>query len=155
VDPSSPGAAAEWQQIEQDNRKVKAAVGSSLATLMSKGVKFMAFEPNSQADVEGNVIVAVEPAPGVQDSDIAQGADQLASQAAKIGATQFTTRIVSLDGHQALQLSYTLTVKDVLGNNHTAPGIQYYVGANDFVYSITLTGTSADLSTIVANFHSQ
>jgi hypothetical protein len=156
VDPSSPGAAAAWQQLAQDNPSLEANLGSSFATLVAKGVKFLSIEPNSQAEVgRSDVVVAVEPEPGIRDSDVTQSTDQIVSAAEKAGATQVATRIVTLDAHQALQVSYSLTLKDQLGNNQTAPGTQYELGANDFLYVITLTGTSPDLSTIATTFHTQ
>jgi hypothetical protein len=155
VDPSSPGAAAAFQQIEQDNPRLKAGLGSSFATLMSRGVKFFAVEPYSQADVASNVTVIVQPAPGIQDSDISQAADLVASEAAKVGATVLGSNVMTYEGHQALQVSLSATVKDPLGNNITYRATQYYLGANDFAYIITLTGTSPDLATIATTFRTQ
>jgi hypothetical protein len=63
--------------------------------------------------------------------------------------------IITLDGHQVSQVTYSLTLKDQLGNADTASGTSYDLGANDFLYTITLTGTSPDLSTIVTTFHAQ
>jgi hypothetical protein len=155
VDPSSPGAAAAFQQLEQDNPKLKAALGSNLATLESRGMKFLSFDPNSQAAGPPTVNVAVQPAPGIQDSDITQAADQASSLLEKSGATVLGTRVVTFDGHQALQISLETTAKDPLGNNATTPATEYALGANDFAYFITLGGTSPDLSTIATTFHRQ
>jgi hypothetical protein len=155
VDPSSPGAAAAFQQLAQDNPKWKAAIGSNLATLISRGMKFLATEPNRQAAVQSTVNVVVEPAPGIQDSDVTQLGDQASSELEKAGATVLGTRVITVDGHQALQVSISSNFKDPLGDNVTGPETQYYVGANDFAYIITLSGTGPELSTIVGTFRTQ
>jgi hypothetical protein len=155
VNPSSPGAAAALQQLEQDNPKLKAALGSNLATVMSRGAKFLSVEPDRQADVSPNVIVSVQPAPGIQDSDVTQAAGLAEAEFGKSGLTVLGTRIVTFDGHRALQVSLSATLKDPLGNAITFSQTQYYLGANDFLYIIGLTGTSPDLSRIANTFETQ
>jgi hypothetical protein len=141
------------QQVLQDNPKLKSALGSNLASLLSKGIKFFAVEPNYQAAVAPTVSVVVEPAPGIQDSDVTQSGDQVAAGLTKAGATVLGTRVVTFDGHQALQVSETDKLKDPLGNAIPVPATQYEVGANDFVYLISLSGTSPDFSTIATTFN--
>jgi hypothetical protein len=155
LDPSSPGAAAMFQQLEQDNPKLKAVLGSNLATQESRGMKFLSVDVNSQAAESPNVNVIVTPAPGLQDSDVTEAADQLVAVLAKAGGTELVSRIVAFDGHQVVQVSGNVTLNNPSGNNVTYPLTQYDLGANDFLYVITLSGSSPEFSTIATTFHTQ
>jgi hypothetical protein len=150
VDPTSPDAAAAFQQIQQVNPNFRN--GPNLANLLANDVKFLAVEPGTQTSVAANINVIVKPAPGFVDSDLSQIQRGLPGEYAKIGATLLGITTVTLDGHQALKVSGHLPINTPAGNTIVASQVQYILGGNNFIYVITLTGTSPDLDTIAATF---
>ena len=95
---------------------------------------------------------AGKPAPGFVDADLGQIRNALPGEYTKIGATLLGITTITLDGHQALKTTANLPVNTDLGNTLVASQTQYVLGANDFIYIITMTGTSPDLPTIAATF---
>jgi hypothetical protein len=150
VDPTSPGAAAAFQEIQQANPNFRN--GPSIASLLANDVKFLAVEPGIQTTFAANVNVIAKPAPGFVDADLGQIRSGVPGEYAKIGATLLGLTTVTLDGHQTLKVSGKLPVNTPLGTTIVASQVQYILGANDFIYIITLTGTNPDLSTIVTTF---
>jgi hypothetical protein len=152
VDPTSPGAAAAIQQLQQTNPNFRRAFSGNLSNLLANDVKFLAISPVSQGTEAPNINVIVKPAPGFVDADLGQIRNALPAEYAKIGATLVGITNVTLDGHEALRTSATLPINTGLGSTVVASQAQYIVGGNDFVYIITLTGTSPELPTIATTF---
>jgi hypothetical protein len=152
VDPTSPGAAAAFEQIQAANPNFKRGFNGNLSSLLANDVKFLAVAPPSQAAEAANLNVIVKPAPGFVDADLGQIRNALPGEYTKIGATLLGITTITLDGHQALKTTAHLPVNTDLGNTLLASQSQYVLGANDFIYIITMTGTSPDLSTIAATF---
>jgi hypothetical protein len=148
VDPASPGATAAFEQLQQTNPNFKRAFGGNIASLLANDVKFLAVDPVSQATEAPNINVIVKPAPGFVDADLGQIRSALPGEYTKLGATLLGITTVTLDGHQALKTSANLPINTDVGTTVVASQTQYILGANDFIYIITLTGTSPDLSTI-------
>jgi hypothetical protein len=155
LDPTSPGAAAIFAQLGQDNPNLKTVLGPDLSTLISKQVKILALDAGSQNGFASSVNVIARPEPGIQSSDLAQIARQLPAEYAQLGATLLGTSMVTLGGEQALQETLDLPLHDLQGAAIVARETQYFVGANDFLYTVTLAGDSPDLPTIASTFHLQ
>jgi len=147
IDPSSPGAAKAFQDLQNLNPKLKSAFGGTdLATLVASGMKFLSIEPTFQGDFASNVNVLVHSALGIRDSDLAQIQSQAAAEYAKVGATVSSTSTVTFAGHEALREGVQFPA--AAGTGNLIPEVQYYVGANDLLYVFTLSGTAPDLTTI-------
>ena len=151
IDPLSPGASQALQNLVRANPSLASLFGSNAADLLAKGIKFLALNVNATDRPTVNVVV--EPAVGVRDSDLPQLADTLRSQYASGGATVASTTDVSLGGHNALQFAVTFHFARPAGGSLNKNATQDVVAANDFIYILTLAGTSPDLRTIPSTFN--
>jgi len=152
VDPSSPGAAAAFQQIEAANPGLQRVFGSGFAGLVAQGIKFLAVDP--QAGVGGNptVNVVVRSAPGATDAGLAQLADGIRSEYGQIGAEVLGTTTVRVAGHRALEVRADFALSGEDGTSATVHETQYFVAASGFVYIVSLAGSSPQFATVVSTF---
>jgi len=153
INPSSPGAADAFQAIQDQNPNLKSALGgTNLATMAASGMKFFSMEPSPEGGFASNINVVVHSALGIKDSDLGELQREAATEYAKAGATVSSTSTVALAGHKALRETIQFTMKNPSGNSILVPEVQYFVGANDLLYVITLSGTAPDLDTVATTF---
>ena len=153
VDPTSPGAQAAMNEMEQSNPNLRSAFATSALQLAEKGMALLAINP--VADSQGfasNVSVDAQPDLTYSSGDLVQIASALPGEDARLGATMTGTSYVSIGGHEALRASSTLPVTTPAGAHIEVAQTQYYSGANGFVYIVTLTGSDADMAAIAASF---
>lgn len=137
VDPASPGANQALRDIVSTNPALGAAIGGAdLATL---GIRFLASDPASGDSVN----VVAKPAIGLRDSDLPELVPDLKAEYAKLNATVLSTRSERLSGHDAIRVTIDLRLAQ-----GTLRQVQYLIAANDFIYFLTLSGTSSAFTTI-------
>lgn len=151
VDPNSPSAQATIDQLEKSNPNLQAALGSGVSDLTAKGIKFLAIDP-VVTGVAPNVNVIAKPALGFGPKDLAQLQTALPGQYAKVGAQLQDLTDVTFAGRAALEAVLNLPLTGVGGQVLTAHETQYFVAANNFLYVVTLTGTSPDLDQVASTF---
>jgi hypothetical protein len=147
INPTSPGASIQFQQLVQANPRLAAVVGSG-ATI-SKEIKFFAIDPNFDG-TSPNVNVAALPALGARDADLPKALASIRVGYDRLGLTILHAGYVPLAGHRALQL--TVRNAGLLPNGAAPTEIQDFVAANDLLYTITFAGTSPDFHTIATTF---
>jgi hypothetical protein len=59
---------------------------------------------------------------------------------------------VTVAGHEALRSTDTLPLTTAAGTHVNASQSQYFLGANGFLYAITISGTDPNLAAIVNSF---
>jgi hypothetical protein len=129
------------------NPGLRALLGSNAAALIAQGIKFYALNANDAAVPTVNVVG--RPAVGIRDSDLPRIAATLKAQYATIGATVSRISTSSVAGHTALQVAVTTRAVGP-GAAIAKDEIQDFVAANDFIYILTLAGTSPEFRTIAA-----
>ena len=153
VDPTSPGAQAAMNEIEQSNPDLQSSFGQSAIKLAEQGIALMAI--NTQVDAAGfasNVNVEAKPALTFSASDLPQIAASLPTEYAKLGGTITGITYLTFDGHQALRSTDTMSLNTPLGTHISVSQTQYFVGANGFLYALTLSGSDPDLAAIASSF---
>jgi hypothetical protein len=146
VDPSSPGAAEAFQQLQADNPAFESVEGGDVSNLASRGMKFLAVGDQS------SVNVVVKPFFGAAGSALTQLQSQVPSLYQSLGATLLSNDLVQLNGREALQASVEQPFNEPNGSRVIVDEIQDFYVANDLVYSVTLSGDSTDLTTIGSTF---
>jgi hypothetical protein len=153
VDPTSPGAQAAMNEIEQSNPDLQSSFGQSAIKLAEQGIALMAI--STQVDAAGfasNVNVEAKPALTFSASDLPQIAASLPTEYAKLGGTITGITYLTFDGHQALRSTDTLSLNTPLGTHISVSQTQYFVGANGFLYALTLSGNDPNLAAIASSF---
>jgi hypothetical protein len=148
IDLSTPGASQTLRDLVAANPGLRALLGSNAAALIAQGIKFYALNANDAAVPTVNV--AARPAVGIRDSDPPRIAATLKAQYATIGATVSRISTSSVAGHTALQVAVTTRAVGPTGAAIAKDEIQDFVAANDFIYILTLAGTSPEFRTIAA-----
>lgn len=155
VDPTSPGAQAAMNEIEQANPNLRSAFAMSAIQMAEKGMALMAINPVTDSQgFASNVNVEAQPDLTYSAGDLAQIAAAVPGEEARLGATMTGTSYVSIGGRRALRVSSTLPITTLVGTHIVVPQIQYYTGANGFVYIVTLTGSDAHMAAIASSFRS-
>jgi hypothetical protein len=151
----SPGAVAAMQQVEQDNPDIASAIGDP-STWASKGLSFLAVDSAPQGQ-SSSVDVIARPYPGFSNGLLSQMASGLPSEYSQIGAKVSSIHMVTLKGQQALKVSLVEQIALPGGGNANLSETQYFLGSsvNDYLYVISLEGSSADLSKIASSFRMQ
>ncbi len=152
VNPSSPGAAAFFQQMEQANPKIRATLPGNLAGLAAQGTKFFAIDATSQSGGARTTVV-VEPALGSSDGDLPQARDEVLTEYDKLGVTKVETSCPVLNGHDALAASADWPYCRQDGSSYVVHDTQYLLFANDFSYVINSVGPSPELPTVLSTFN--
>ena len=147
INPTSPGASIRFQQLVQANPRLAAVVGTG-ATI-SKEIKFFAIDTNVEGP-SANINIAAIPALGARDQDLPKALASIRVGYDRLGLTIVHADYVPLAGHQALQLTISNAAR--LPNGAAPREVQDFVVANDLIYTITFTGTSADFHTIETTF---
>jgi hypothetical protein len=153
VDPTSPGAQAAMNELEQSNPDLRSSFGQSAIQLAEQGIALMAI--NTQVDPGGfasNVNVEAKPALTFSASDLPQIAASLPAEYAKLGGAITGISYLTFDGHPALRSSDTLSLNTPLGTHISIKQTQYFVGANGFLYALTLSGNDPNLAAIASSF---
>jgi hypothetical protein len=148
IDLSTPGASQTLRDLVAANPGLRALLGSNAAALIAQGIKFYALNANEAAVPTVNVVA--RPAVGIRDSDLPRIAATLKAQYATIGATVSRISASSVAGHTALQVAVTTRAVGPTGAAIAKDEIQDFVAANDFIYILTLAGTSPEFRTIAA-----
>lgn len=152
VDPNSPTAQATIDELEKSNPNLEAALGAGVSDLTAKGIKFLAIDPVVSAGIAPNVNVIAKPALGFGPKNLAQLKEALPGQYAKVGARLQDLTEVTFAGRSALEAVLDLPLSGVGGSRLTAHETQYFVAANNYLYVVTLTGTSPDLDQVASTF---
>jgi hypothetical protein len=152
VDITSPGAQAAITQIEQSNPKLGSAFGQSALSMAESGMVLMAINPVPEGNFAANVNVVAHPAPAFSDSDLSQIRSSLATTYSKLGAKVTGTSYMTLDNHRALRETDIISLNLPDGSTVRVNQTQYFLGANGFVFEITLTGDDPNLNTIANSF---
>jgi hypothetical protein len=147
VDPSSPGAAEAYQQMEANNPAFQGVGGGDVTNLASRGMKFLA------VDGQSSVNVVVKPVLGAGSSSLSQLQSQLPGLYQTLGATLLSNQTLQLNGREALQATVEQPFNEPNGSYVVIDETQDFFAANDLVYSVTLAGTSPDLATIASTFN--
>jgi hypothetical protein len=71
---------------------------------------------------------------------------------AKLGGAITGISYLTFDGHPALRSSDTLSLNTPLGTHISFKQTQYFVGANGFLYALTLSGNDPNLAAIASSF---
>jgi hypothetical protein len=152
VDPNSPTAQATIDELEKSNPNLQTALGSGVADLTAKGIKFLAIDPVVAGGIAPNVNVIAKPALGFGSKNLAQLKQALPGQYAQVGAQLQDLTVVTFAGRSALEAVLDLPLSGVGGSKLTAQETQYFVAANNYLYVVTLTGTSPDLDQVASTF---
>lgn len=152
IDLSTPGASQTLQDLVAANPGLKALLGSNAAALIAQGIKFYALNASDPADVP-TVNVVARPAVGIRDSDLPRIGETLKAQYATIGAEVSRVSTSSVAGHMALQVAVTFRAVGPTGAAIAKHEIQDFIAANDFIYILTLAGTSPEFRTIAATLN--
>jgi hypothetical protein len=147
VDPSSPGAAEAFQQLEANNPAFQSVVGGDVTNLASRGMKFLAVGDQS------SVNVVVKPLFGASGSSLTQLQSQLPSLYQSLGATLVSNEILQLNGREALEATVEQPFNEPNGSNVVVDETQEFFAGNDLLYSVTLAGSSSDLAAIGSTFN--
>ena len=151
IDPASPGAAAVLNEAEQNNPNLRTAL-PDVSSLAAEGMKFMAIDPAGTNGFGSNVNVIAHSAVGYSDNDLGHLAGQMSQEYGKLGATLTSSQTTTLAGHKALENSLELPLRTRSGGSITVHEVQYFLGGNDILYVITLSGDSPALATIASTF---
>jgi hypothetical protein len=146
VDPSSPGAAEAFQQMEANNPAFQSVAGGDVTNLASRGMKFLAVGGQS------SVNVVVKPVFGAGGSSLTELQSQLPSLYHSLGATLMSNETLQLNGREAIQATVEQPFNEANGSYIVVDETQVFFAAHDLVYSVTLAGTSPDLATIASTF---
>lgn len=153
VDPRSPGAQATMNELEQSNPDLRSSFASNAIQLAEEGTALLAINPVAGSDgFASNINVVAKPDLTFSTSDLSQIAASLPAEYAKIGGTVTGTSYLAFDGHQALRSTDILSLNTPLGGHVNVEQTQYFVGANGFLYVLTLSGTDPDLAAIASSF---
>ena len=153
VDPTSPGAQAAMNEIEQSNPDLQSSFATNAIQLAEQGIVLMAVNTVMNPDgFASNINVEAKPDLTYSASDLSQLAASLPAEYAKLGGTITGTSYLTFDGHQALRLSATLSINTPLGTHVNVNETQYFVGANGFLYALTLSGSDPNLAAIASSF---
>ncbi|HUE59988.1 MAG TPA: hypothetical protein VMO88_10430, partial [Acidimicrobiales bacterium] len=148
---ASPGAAAVLNEAEQSNPNLRAALPNK-SSLAAEGMKFMAIDPTGTNGFGSDVNVIAHAALGYSDNDLGDIAGQMSQEYGKLGATLTSSQTTTLAGHKALENSLELPLQTPSGGSITVHEVQYFLGGNDIVYVITLSGDSPALATVASTF---
>ena len=153
VDITSPGAQAAMNELSQANPKLRSTLGQSALQLAESGMVLMAINPvlGSQG-LASNVNIVAKPDLTYSDTDLPQIAAQVSNEYSKLGGKIANTAYVTLDGRKALRITGALPVNSPDGTRATADQVQYYVGANELIFVITLTGDDPALQEVASTF---
>jgi hypothetical protein len=153
VDPSSPGAQAAINELAQSNPNLRSTFGQSALQLAEQGMALVALNPVVGSDgFAANVNVVAKPDLTFSSGDLSQIAAALPTELAKLGGTVTGTSYLTLGGHEALRSTDTLPITTLAGTHLKVSQSQYFVGANGFVYAITISGTDPNLAAIANSF---
>lgn len=153
INPSSPGATQEFQRVIQAIPKFADTFGPDASSFVTKHIKFFAIDLNF-AGLSPNVNIAAIPALGIRDSDLPDALTEIRKSYDRLGLEILRSASVRLDGHAALKLTLRAPTSATFRKTHVPPiETQYYVAANDFLYTVTFTGTSAAFPVITRSFH--
>jgi hypothetical protein len=153
VDPTSPGAQAAMNEIEQSNPGLRSSLAQSAIQLAESGMGLMAINPALGPDgFASNINVVAKPDLTFSASDLSQIAANLPSEYAKLGGTITGTSYVTYDGNRALRATDTLPLNTPLGTRINVTQTQYFVGANGFLYVVTLSGSDPNMAIIASTF---
>jgi hypothetical protein len=150
IDPSSPGASQAFAELLRSNPGIANATGTDSAALLSQGMKLLAIDVGSPT--EPTIDVITRPAPGLRDSDLPQVLDAVKSEYASAGFRLARTQPISVGGHKGLEETLHVSLAAPSGGTVSKSEIQDLVAANDLLYVVTLSGTSAAFPTIVKSF---
>lgn len=142
-DPTSPGADKVIQNLQATN---PAAPKVSAADLAGYGMRFVAGDGTPKNDV--NVIV--RPSRGAVD-DLWRMATRIKADFVGFGATVRSSELVQLSGREAFRIAVDVSLVQPDGRRSVSQ-VQYFVVANDVVYTLTLAGESPHLPTIATTF---
>jgi hypothetical protein len=151
VDPSSPGAQAALNDIEQANPALKSTLGPTAAHLVEQGIAFWGFSPGA-GQFSANVSVLAKAAPGYSSSDLSDLAKAAEKEYTGLGATLMNSTTTTVGGQAADRLDITLPINTPSGDRITVHETQYITGANGFVYIITESGDSPSFADITSSF---
>jgi hypothetical protein len=152
IDPNSPTAQTTIDELEKSNPNLQAALGSGVADLTAKGIKFLAIDPVVAGGIAPNLNVIAKPALGFGPKNLAQLKAALPGQYSNVGAQLQDLTDVTFAGRSALEAVLDLPLTGVGGSKLTAQETQYFVAANNYLYVVTLTGTSPDLDQVASTF---
>jgi hypothetical protein len=146
---TDPAAIDAVKQMLARNPKLAPAVGNP-DDLASGGMKYLAIDPSGSA-----VNVAVESDPGApsnpSDSDLESGYPDLKSALEKGGGTVTAHRLITVNGHRALQVKYDLPLQSA-GATIVLHATADAFLAKDTDYLVTLAGDAAVTDAIAATF---
>lgn len=153
IDMNSPGAQAAMNEVAQANPAYKSTFAQGALKMAESGMVLMAINPVPDASgFASNVNVVAKPAPGFSQSDLQQLAAVVPAQLARVGITVTGTSTATIGGQAAMRMAMTQTLNTPTGTQLTVDETQYYVGANDFLFVITLSGDDPALTTIPSTF---
>jgi hypothetical protein len=151
INPSSPGATQQFQRMIQANPQFAVVFGPNASSIISKHIKFFAIDLHLTG-LSPNINITVVPAVGLRDADLPEGLTDIRKSYDRLGLTILRSASVRLAGHEALQLTVTTPRAPGAQTQVLLPEIQYFVAANDLLYTITCTGVSTEFHTITASF---
>ncbi|MGH9121088.1 MAG: hypothetical protein ACRDYC_03955 [Acidimicrobiales bacterium] len=153
IDPSSPGEQAALREMEQMNPDLGSSLSQGASQLSQSGIRLVAINPVEGSDgLTSNLFVIAQKASNYSSSLLYQMADAFPAAVAEVGGTVTGTSFVTIDGHRALRATDTVSMFGPLGTETVIDQTVYAVGANGFVYSITLTGNDPDMAAIASTF---
>ncbi len=147
---SDPKAQARIDKMIEDNPRLAAQLGDA-ATLVKKGIKFMA----QSLDGSGAADVGVQSAPGApsnpSDSDFTSLLDEFTPTLERVGGTVTGHQIMTIGDRRAMQIRYDLPLK--FGSTDlTEHSTAYWFLAKDTVYVVTILGDDSDVGQVISTF---
>jgi hypothetical protein len=153
VDPTSPGAQAAMNEIVQSNPNLRSSIGTSAIQLSEKGMALLAINPVAGPDgIAANINVLARPDLTFSAGDLSKLAAALPGEYAKLDATSTGISYVTIDGHQAVRATDTLPLNTPAGTRVNVHQTQYFIGANGFLYALTLSGDDPNMTAIASSF---
>ena len=153
IDPTSPGAQAAMNEIQQSSPNLKSAFAGSAAQLAERGMGLLAINPSIASDgIAPNLNIIAQPDLTYTPSDLDKIAASLPAEYQKLKARLTGISYTTLDGQRALHATDILPVTSPLGVTAQVAEAQYIVGANNFLYIITVTDNDPAFATILSTF---